>query len=195
MKNIIVGIDEAGRGPLAGPVVAAAVVLPFSIDGIMDSKKLSAKKRELLFLKIMNIAQVGIGITSKSEIDQLNILQATMLAMQRAYENLQVKADQVLVDGNKAPILNCPDVKAIIDGDNLIESISAASIIAKVTRDNIMHELSKIHPQYLWSKNSGYGTKAHLEAMQKYGITEHHRLSFAPVRQLSLPFGRKEVIK
>lgn len=184
MNKIIVGIDEAGRGPLAGPVVAAAVILPYSIVGVADSKKLSAKKRELLFVKIMDIAKVGIGIASREEIDDINILQATMRAMQRAYNNLNHQADTVLIDGNKAPKLDCLDVQAIINGDNLVEVISAASIVAKVTRDLIMNKLDHEFPQYLWRKNAGYGTKTHLEAMKKYGITEHHRLSFAPVKVL-----------
>lgn len=185
-KSIIVGIDEAGRGPLAGPVVAAAVILPSSIEGVMDSKKLSPIKRELLFAKISEIAQIGVGIASVAEIDDLNILQATMLAMSRAYDDLNIIADSVLIDGNKAPKLNCSDVQAIISGDDLVEVISAASIIAKVTRDKIMQELALEFPQYLWHKNAGYGTKAHLDAMQIHGITKHHRKSFAPVAKVVL---------
>jgi|TARA_B110000503_G_C7077014_1_gene383385 ribonuclease HII len=181
-KKIIVGIDEAGRGPLAGPVVAAAVIMPNSINGVADSKKISAKKREILFPQIMEISQVGIGIATVEEIDEINILQATMLAMQRAYDNLNIKADTILIDGNKAPQLECTDIQTIIDGDNLIEVISAASIIAKVTRDRIMQELDQKFPEYLWHKNAGYGTKAHIEAIQQHGITKHHRHSFAPVR-------------
>ena len=184
MKSVIVGIDEAGRGPLAGPVIAAAVILPTSIAGVMDSKKLSANKRELLFIRISEIAKIGIGISSVEEIDQLNILGATMLAMQRAYDKLNIRADRVLIDGNKAPKLNCSDVQAIISGDDLVEVISAASIIAKVTRDKIMQELALEFPQYLWHKNAGYGTKAHLDAMKTYGITQHHRRSFAPVANI-----------
>ena len=183
-KKIIVGIDEAGRGPLAGPVVASAVYMPFDIEGVDDSKKLSKKKRELLYDKIIELAKVGVGIASVEEIDEINILQATMLAMQRAYIDLNFIADSVLVDGNKAPEFNCLDVRPIIGGDALIHSISAASIIAKVTRDKIMQELGLEFPMYLWGKNSGYGTKDHLEALRKFGITKHHRLSFAPINKL-----------
>ena len=181
-KKIIVGIDEAGRDPLAGPVVSAAVIMPYSIIGVTDSKKISTKKREILFKEIIKIAQVAVGIATVEEIDKINILQATMLSMQRAYENLNIKADTILIDGNKAPKLNCNDVQTIIDGDNLIEVISAASIIAKVTRDRIMQDLDQTFPEYLWHKNAGYGTKEHLKAIQKYGVTIHHRESFAPVR-------------
>lgn len=182
--KIIVGIDEAGRGPLAGPVVAAAVIMQNKIDGINDSKKLSAKKREVLFKQIMENAEVGIGVASVREIDNINILQATMLAMQRAYENLGIAADLVLVDGNKVPKISCPDLQAIIGGDAIIYQISAASIIAKVTRDRIMYELDKQFPQYLWKNNAGYGSKAHLNAIADFGATEHHRLTFAPIKYM-----------
>jgi len=182
-NKIIVGIDEAGRGPLAGPVVAAAVILSEDIEGVADSKKLSALKRENLYKKIITAGQVGVGIATVEEIDQINILQATMLAMQRAYKNLNCYADLVLVDGNKAPSLECLDVQAIIDGDNMVPIISAASIIAKVTRDKIMQELDLQFPQYLWKQNSGYGTKIHLEAIEKFGINQHHRKSFSPIKK------------
>ena len=184
MDKIIVGIDEAGRGPLAGPVVAAAVILPNEIIGVADSKKLSAKKREILYQQIMLAGKVGVGIASVAEIDQFNILAATMLAMQRAYNNLKTTANIVLIDGNKAPQLDCPSVQTIIDGDNKVPLISAASIIAKVTRDRMMQDLDLQHPQYLWKKNAGYGTKDHLAAMDKFGVTEHHRTSFSPVRKI-----------
>lgn len=180
--KIIIGIDEAGRGPLAGPVVAAAVIMPIEIEGVADSKKLSVKKREILFKQIMENCKVGVGISSCQEIDQINILQATMLAMQRAYENLDVIGDVTLIDGNKAPKLNCPEVTPVIGGDGIIPVISAASIIAKVTRDKIMQNLDKEFPEYLWHKNSGYGTKAHLKAIDEFGITKHHRLSFEPIK-------------
>lgn len=180
--KIIIGIDEAGRGPLAGPVVAAAVIMPIEIEGVADSKKLSAKKREKLFQQIMEACKIGVGIASCTEIDEINILQATMLAMQRAYDDLGVIGDITLIDGNKAPKLNCPEVTPIIGGDGIIPVISAASIIAKVTRDRIMQELDQEFPEYLWHKNSGYGTKAHLEAIYEFGITKHHRLSFEPIK-------------
>lgn len=182
INKIIVGIDEAGRGPLAGPVVAAAVIMPTEIPGVADSKKLSAKKREKLFAEIYQICKVGVGIASVAEIDKINILQATMLAMQRAYQDLNIIADLVLVDGNKAPVLNCSKVEAIIDGDAKVAVISAASIIAKVTRDKIMQELSIHNPEYSWHKNSGYGTKLHLDAINEFGISKHHRLSFEPIK-------------
>lgn len=180
-SKIIIGIDEAGRGPLSGPVVAASVYLPSIIIGLADSKKLSKRKREFLYNEILNSSKVGIGIATNEEIDQINILQATLLAMQRSYQSLNIKGDLVLVDGNKAPSLEANEVKAIIDGDNIEPIISAASIIAKVTRDKIMDELNKEFPQYLWDKNSGYATKAHIEAISKYGITKYHRKSFSPV--------------
>ena len=134
----------------------------------------------------MEFGQVGIGIASVEEIDQFNILASTMLAMQRAYINLNQMADLVLVDGNKAPKLECSDVQPIIGGDALIKVISAASIIAKVTRDRIMQDLAQLFPQYSWHKNSGYGTKAHLAAIEKFGINKHHRLTFAPIKKLAV---------
>ena len=184
MTKIIVGIDEAGRGPLAGPVVASAVIMPEDIMGVRDSKKISAKRREILFEQILVKGKIGIGIACVEEIDEINILAATMLAMQRAYNNLNVMADLVLVDGNKAPKLKAKAVQAIIRGDDLVPLISAASIIAKVTRDRIMNDLDLEFPQYLWGKNSGYGTKAHLEAIEKHGVTKYHRLTFAPIKNM-----------
>lgn len=183
-KKITVGIDEAGRGPLAGPVVAAAVIMPFDLGGVADSKKLSVKKRELLYQKIIEVGKVGVGIATVEEIDEINILAATMLAMQRAYNNLNIVAELVLVDGNKLPELDCLEAKAIISGDDLVPIISAASIIAKVTRDKIMKELDLEHPQYLWGKNAGYGTKDHLNALAVHGFTKHHRSSFAPIKNM-----------
>ncbi len=182
--KIIVGIDEAGRGPLAGPVVAAAVIMPFAIEGVTDSKKISARMREVFYQQIIEVADVGVGIASVEEIDAINILQATMLAMQRAYENLNKSADLVLIDGNKAPKINCSNIQTVIGGDALVMQISAASIIAKVTRDRIMAELDTQFPQYLWAKNAGYGTKAHLSAITEFGINQHHRLTFAPIKHL-----------
>ena len=183
--SIIVGVDEAGRGPLAGPVVAAAVYLPekFDTSGIKDSKKISAKKREELYSKILSECQVGVGIVSAEEIDQLNILQATMLAMRMATEELKVQIDKVIVDGNRCPeIRNC---ESIIKGDDKFVQISAASIIAKVTRDRMMIELSRKYPVYGFEKHKGYGTKDHIEALDIYGpIKGVHRFSFAPVKDL-----------
>ncbi|MEK6733622.1 MAG: ribonuclease HII [Pseudomonadota bacterium] len=179
---IIVGIDEAGRGPLAGPVVSAAVILEMSIDGIDDSKKLSAEKRGFLYDEILSKGKIGVGIASVEEIDEINILNATMLSMERAYYNLNIEANLILVDGNKAPKIKCEEVKVIVGGDAIEYVISAASIIAKVTRDRIMHELDLIHPEYMWKNNAGYGTKAHIEAIEKYGITQYHRRSFSPIR-------------
>jgi len=184
-KGIIAGVDEAGRGPWAGPVVAGAVILDRDNvpEGIDDSKKLKEQKREELFEQIMNVAMVGVGIVSVEEIDQMNILQATMLAMQKAVDNLPVKPNIALIDGNKTPNLSC-DAHAIIKGDSKSLSIAAGAIIAKVTRDRIMKELATKFPDYAWEKNSGYGTKLHQEALAKYGVTSHHRKSFKPVAKL-----------
>jgi len=181
----VVGIDEAGRGPWAGPVVAAAVILDISCipDGINDSKQCNRMQRETLFTAICACAHFAVGVASVEEIDTLNILQASLLAMQRAYEALPVKPAYALVDGNKLPKLPCP-AQAIIEGDNLSLSIAAASIIAKVTRDRMMHELAQEHPYYGWESNAGYGTKAHQEGLRMHGITPHHRRSFRPIREM-----------
>lgn len=185
----VAGIDEAGRGPLAGPVYAVAVILnPEKLPrGIDDSKAMTAEAREKAFEKIMNQAlAVGIGLASVSEIDQINILQATMLAMRRASEALALAPVHALVDGNRAPALACP-VETIVDGDAKSMSIAAASIIAKVTRDRVMRALCAEHPGYNWAQNKGYGTADHLAALDRLGPTVHHRRSFAPVAQLKLP--------
>lgn len=179
---IIAGVDEAGRGPLFGPVVAAAVVLNNNkISGLNDSKLLSLKTREKLFELIIQNSYYGIGIASASEIDKLNILHATELAMNRAIENLQnkIKFDFVLVDG-KNLTLNFPS-KCIVKGDLLVKEISAASIIAKVVRDKIMVGFSKIYKEYKLDVHKGYPTKLHMELIKKYGITPLHRLTFKPV--------------
>lgn len=183
------GIDEAGRGPLAGPVVAAAVIFrsPKHIPkGINDSKKLTKSTRQELALHIRSCAYIGIGMACVEEIDRLNILHASMLAMRRAYADLPVAAEAALIDGNRAPAL---PVKAIpiVEGDAISLSVAAASILAKVARDAYMQRLSEHHPQYGWCTNAGYGTSAHLHAMDMHGLTPYHRQSFAPVRQLSLP--------
>lgn len=178
--NVICGIDEAGRGPLAGPVYAAAVILKKgqTIEGVNDSKKLSEKKREELFETIVTeCLDYSIGTASEKEIDEINILQATFLAMKRAVDGLSLKPDCALVDGNRAPFLDC-SVFTIIKGDSKSESIAAASILAKVSRDRYMLKMAEKYPQYGFEKHKGYGTKLHYEMIDKYGICEIHRKSF-----------------
>jgi ribonuclease HII len=181
----VAGIDEAGRGPWAGPVVAAAVILdPHNFPaGLNDSKKLSARKRESLFDELQNCAQIGVGLASVEEIDNINILQATFLAMQRAVDNLPAKPAFLLVDGNQKPPIDLP-LKTITKGDSRSFSIAAASIIAKNHRDSLMRELAKTYPDYGWEKNAGYGTAQHRDALNLVGITPHHRRSFAPIRKI-----------
>ena len=180
---IIIGVDEAGRGPLVGSVVAGAVILPnnFDLPELTDSKKLSEKKRENLYQLITGQCQWAVGESTPQEIDEINILQATMLAMKRAVENLNTKFNRVLVDGNRCPeVDNCT---AIVKGDLTEPVISAASIIAKVTRDQQMIELDRQYPEYGFAKHKGYGTKIHLEALAEFGAIKHqHRYSFAPLR-------------
>jgi Ribonuclease HII len=181
----ISGIDEAGRGPLSGPVVAAAVVLdPGNIPaGLNDSKKLSAARRRALFHEIIKVADVGVGIVSAREIDQVNILQATFLAMARAAANLADPAEFHLIDGDKRPPALFDASAAIIKGDARSLSVAAASIVAKVTRDRIMELAEMRWPGYGFAKHSGYGTKAHLDAIAELGPTPIHRMSFAPLKQ------------
>lgn len=177
----IAGIDEVGRGPLVGPVVTAAVILPkdFYDERINDSKKLTEKKRELLYDVIMeNAVSVGIGISSEDVIDDINILEATKKAMIEAVNNLSVKPEHLLIDAVKLNV-DIPQT-SIIKGDAKSESIAAASIIAKVTRDRMMIELDREHPEYDFKHNKGYGTKKHIEAIEKYGILKEHRKTFAP---------------
>lgn len=177
----IAGIDEVGRGPLVGPVVTTAVILPrdFYDERINDSKKLTEKKRELLYDVIMeNAVSVGIGISSEDVIDEINILEATKKAMIEAVNNLSVKPEHLLIDAVKLNI-DIPQT-SIIKGDAKSESIAAASIVAKVTRDRMMVELDKEHPEYDFKHNKGYGTKKHIEAIEKYGILKEHRKTFAP---------------
>ncbi len=184
--TIVAGVDEAGRGPLAGPVVAAAVVLSaaYPIDGLADSKTLSALRREALAVQIRaHAAAWALGMASVEEIDRLNILQATLLAMQRAVQGLAVTPDLVLVDGNRAPRLSCP-VRTVVRGDALIKSISAASILAKVARDAILLNLDGEHPGYGFAAHKGYPTNAHRRALEALGPSPVHRRSFAPVRRL-----------
>ncbi len=176
----ICGVDEAGRGPLAGPVCAAAVILPkgLVLPGLNDSKKLTDKKRRELFpiIKEQAIAY-GIGLASHEEIDEINILRATYLAMERAIAQLEGKADFALIDGNRAKDFGLP-VKTVIKGDSLSASIAAASVLAKVTRDDIMLEMAEKYPEYGFEVHKGYGTKAHYEALREHGHCEIHRLSF-----------------
>ncbi|PKG73948.1 ribonuclease HII [Shewanella sp. GutCb] len=179
------GVDEVGRGPLVGNVVTAAVILDPNnpITGLNDSKKLSEKKRELLFVEIQQKAlSISIGSASPVEIDELNILHATMLAMQRAVAGLTIKPSSVLVDGNRTPDFGVQS-HAIIKGDGLIDAISAASIIAKVVRDREMELLAAQHPEYGFEKHKGYPTKVHFEALAKHGVLAEHRKSFRPVRE------------
>ena len=186
----VCGIDEAGRGPLAGPVMAAAVVLPrdFSLPGLNDSKQLTARRREALYAALMDDDRVKkcVAEASVEEIDRLNILRATHLAMRRAAEGLTVTADFALIDGLAVSGFPLPQ-RNIVRGDALCVSIAAASILAKVTRDRRMQELDALFPHYGFARNAGYGTKEHLLAIQNYGITPHHRRSFGPVAQMSLP--------
>ena len=190
--GLICGIDEAGRGPLAGPVVAAAVVLdprrfPKSLrDGLDDSKVLSIEQREACYGSLWRCVargttHIGVGAASVTEIDRINILRAALLAMARAVAVLGVRPDIALVDGNIPPPVDCA-VKTVIDGDALSFSIAAASVIAKVTRDRIMRGLASRYPAYGWSTNVGYATAEHGEAIRRFGVTCHHRRSFAPVR-------------
>ena len=179
--NLIAGIDEAGRGPLAGPVVAAAVILPKGclIEGVNDSKKLSEKKREKLYDDIIeNAIAWGVGIKDNNVIDEINILEATRLAMHEAIENLQVKPDFIFIDAEKKVDTDKIPYLPIIKGDALSISIAAASIIAKVTRDRMMREYDKEYPEYGFEKHKGYGTKVHVEAIKEHGLTPIHRRSF-----------------
>lgn len=184
--NFIAGIDEVGRGPLVGPVVTAAVILPkdFYDERINDSKKLTEKKRELLYDVIMeNALSVGIGMSSPEVIDEINILNATKKAMVEAVNNLSIKPEHLLIDAVKLDI-DIPQT-SIIKGDAKSQSIASASIIAKVTRDRMMVELDKKYPMYDFKHNKGYGTKKHIEALYKYGPLKEHRKSFAPVSELT----------
>ena len=182
--EFVAGIDEAGRGPLAGPVVAAACILPmeFEIPGLNDSKKLSEKKRNTLLKMIMDQAVAySLGICSNQEIDFLNILQATRLAMKRAVEDLVVSPDYLLIDGKDK--IDVPvSQKVVIGGDGLCACIAAASILAKVTRDEIMYDMHEQYPEYCFDKHKGYGTKIHMEALKKFGPCPIHRRSFAPIK-------------
>tara|TARA_B100001939_G_scaffold192724_1_gene165698 strand:+ start:1040 stop:1585 length:546 start_codon:yes stop_codon:yes gene_type:complete len=178
--KLVAGVDEVGRGCLAGPVIAAAVILRKKIPGLKDSKKLSKKKREELSLIIMQNSYFSFGSSSPKEIDKINILQASLLAMKRAILNLSVEPGKILIDGIHKPDLNT-DTQTIISGDSYIDEISAASIIAKVYRDNLMMQFDKEYPNFYFSSHMGYGTKMHKAAIKKYGITPIHRKTFKGV--------------
>lgn len=188
MGGIVAGIDEAGRGPLAGPVVAAAVILPTKLprklrSGLDDSKKVPPPRREELFARLQDCgAVIGVGEASVVEIDRINILRASLLAMTRAYQALGVAPQSAIVDGLHAPDVPCP-VNCVVEGDGKSLSVAAASIVAKVTRDRLMIGLDGMHPQYGWSHNFGYGTPEHCRALDRFGPTLHHRQSFAPVME------------
>ncbi|HIF9205826.1 TPA: ribonuclease HII [Photobacterium damselae] len=184
--NLIAGVDEVGRGPLVGAVVTAAVILDPNnpIEGLTDSKKLSEKKRNALFDEIKEKALAwSLGRCEADEIDELNILQATMVAMQRAVAGLNITPDFVLIDGNKTPELPMA-AQAVVKGDLRVAEISAASILAKVTRDREMDELDAQYPQFSFAKHKGYPTKAHFAALEEHGIIEQHRKSFKPVKRI-----------
>ena len=184
--KIIAGVDEVGRGSLIGPVYAAAVVLNKSINKklLKDSKKLTKKNREIISKHIKKNSIWTIGKASAREIEKVNILQASLLAMKRAIKKLKKKPSQVLIDGNKIPDLKNYNLKAIVKGDQTIPSISAASIVAKVSRDQFISKLSLKNKGYHWDKNFGYGTKQHLNAIKKLGVTRHHRKNFSPISKM-----------
>ena len=193
MPNNIAGIDEVGRGSLAGPVVAAAVILDPNkpIIGLADSKQLPEKRREMLAQQIkQHVLAYAVGQASVAEIDALNILQASFLAMRRAVEQLTIKPSQLLIDGNQMPALPYP-TRCIIKGDRKIAAISAASIVAKVTRDHVMINYEKIFPGYGFAKHKGYGTKQHRDALYALGVTIIHRRSFAPVKNLLAAYAKE----
>lgn len=176
----ICGVDEAGRGPLAGPVFAAAVILPegFALEGVNDSKKLTEKKREQLFESLIHQVSYGIGLATEGEIDRLNILNATYLAMQRAIRDLPGETDYILIDGNRAPKDLPAPCETVVKGDGKVAAIAAASILAKVSRDRFMKQVHERFPQYGFDQHKGYGTKAHYEALKEHGISKVHRKTF-----------------
>jgi ribonuclease HII len=187
-KLLLAGVDEAGRGPLAGPVVSAAVILDPQkhIDGLADSKVLNERKRDSLFEAIkIDTLSWSVGIATVEEIDELNILQATLLAMQRAINGLAIQPDEVLIDGNCLPKLLMP-AQAIVKGDSKVKAISAASIVAKVVRDKIMVDYHNLYPDYAFQFHKGYGTKQHLKEIDKFGFLPIHRKSFNPLRTILL---------
>ena len=194
VKGIVAGVDEAGRGPWVGPVVAGCVVFlsrevnPYLLENLNDSKKISKKKREKLYEVLLEEKEKGnilaeVGVASAKEIDEKNILNATFEAMKRAILNTGVKPDLVLIDGNRVPKEFNYNAKAVVKGDAKSYSISAGSIMAKVYRDKLMEDMAKEYPYYGFEKNAGYGTKEHIEALKKYGITPEHRKSYAPIKE------------
>lgn len=186
LRGCVAGVDEVGRGPLAGPVMAAAVILnPAHLpEGLDDSKKLTTRRREALYQVLQESAEISVGMATVAEIDEINILQASMLAMRRAVEGLAVRPDHVLVDGNRVPQgLGIP-ATPVVGGDGKSLSIAAASIVAKVCRDRLMVDLAQQHPGYGWETNKGYPSKSHRLALQNLGVTPHHRRSFRPVHNI-----------
>ena len=188
ISSTVIGVDEVGRGSLAGPVVAAAVILNpnISLKGINDSKKISLKKREEFFLKIIPFSKFAVGFASVEEIEKYNILQASLMAMKRAVVSLSKPKTIILVDGIHSFDPTNKKIKTIVKGDEKYPSIAAASILAKVVRDNYMKIISKKYTRYFWEKNSGYGTAQHLYSIEKFGITPFHRKTFAPIHKILL---------
>ena len=186
MKKIIAGVDEVGRGSLIGPVYAAAVILKKNIDKkqLIDSKKINKRQREFLAKYIKQNSIWAIGSASIKEIEKINILNASLLAMKRAIKKLKIKPNLILIDGNKSPVIENYSIKTVIKGDQKIKEISAASIIAKVSRDKLIKKMSKKFKKYKWDNNSGYGTRDHIQAIKKYGITKYHRKTFKPIHKI-----------
>ena len=189
MKKVIAGVDEVGRGSLVGPVFAASVIFKKNVDKkkIIDSKKLSRNQRILLEKYIKKNSIWTVGSASLKEIEKLNILNASLLAMKRSIKKLKSKPSLIMIDGNKLPIMSGYKLKSIIRGDEKVAEISAASIIAKVSRDRLISKMSKKFTKYAWNRNSGYGTKEHLRAIKKFGVTKHHRKTFGPIHNILSP--------